>query len=129
MGKVIDLSGKSVLPPQQRDGYCCFRLKDDGAPVERLFLVFRDPSQYLILAYDDMESIGPAPGRDPNSVAVLRFRGTVNREVRIDGGALMYVVDHLWRRQATCLSETPPGWRYRGDNSPFITRISVRELR
>ena len=118
MGNVIDLSGRSVPPPQQRDGYRCFRTKEDGGPVERLFLVFRDPTQYLILAYDDLESIGPARRRDPNAVAVLRFRGTVNREVRIEGWALMYVVDRLWRRQATSLSETPPGWRSRGGNSP-----------
>jgi hypothetical protein len=129
MANVIDFSGRSVPPPQQGDGYRCFRLTDDGKPEERLFLVFRDPSQYLILAYDDMESIGPARGRDPNDVAVLRFRGTVNREVRIEGWALMYVVDHLWRRRAVFLSETPAGWRRRGGNSPFITRISVREFR
>ena len=96
-------------------------------PEPRLFLVFRN-QDYLILHYGDLESIGNPPGVEPNDVVLLRFRGSVPREVRIEGRRLLDAVRYLWREQLTWLKETPAGWDGYADHSAaVITSITVRE--
>ena len=87
MGEVIGVYGGEAaadLPQELNTG----RSKPSTArwPEPRLFLVFRN-HDYLILSYDDLESVGNPPGVEANSVVLLRFRGSVPREVRIRGPA------------------------------------------
>lgn len=129
MADVIDLFGRAMAAQRPRKEYrpCCPAA--DGMPAARLFLVFRN-NDYLVLNYDDLESIGNPPGVPPNDVAMLRFRGSVVREVRIEGKRLLDVVDYLWKRLTTKIEETPNGWIGRMDGSTaVVTRISVREIR
>ena len=129
MADVIDLFGGGAAACQKEKGYRAVRPFFDGEPEGGLFLVFRNDVDYLILSYADLESIGNPPGVDPNAVALLRFRGTVAREVRVEGERLLDLVDHLWHRRAACIKEMPEGWPGPLDGSvTVVTRMSVREI-
>ena len=131
MADVIELFGVGAVARRTEDGgYRAFRLFGNGEPGRGLFLVFRNNVDYLILSYADLESIGNPPGVAPNDVVLLRFRGTVAREVRVEGVRLLHLVDQLWHGRAACIREAPEGWSGPLDGSvPVITRMNVRELR
>ena len=109
------------------DGYRAFGPSTARGQEPRLFLCFRN-NDYLILSYDDLESISNPPGVEATGVVLLRFRGSVPREVRIEGQWLLTAVRHLWRQQVAWLKETPEGWDGPTDGQTVITRMAVREL-
>src|SRR5262249_59021860 len=92
MADVIDLFGRGTVAAEPEGAYRAFRTLAGGEPERGLFLVFRNNVDYLIVSYDDLESIGNPRGVDPNRVVLLRFRGTVAREVRIEGARLLDLV-------------------------------------
>jgi hypothetical protein len=97
-------------------------------PEPRLFLVFRN-RDYLILRFADLESIGNPPGVEPNDLVLLRFHGSVIRDVRIEGRRLLDVVRHLWQQRIAWIKEKPEGWPGPLDGSvAVITRIGVRTV-
>jgi hypothetical protein len=129
MGEVIDFSSRSVLALRPRDGYRAF--EPSGRTEPCLFFVFRDKNSYLILRYAELESIASAPGEDANRVVLLRFHGSVTREVRIEGWRLMDLVRHLRWHRVAWVEEAPEGWDCQGDDGSTVVihRISVREIR
>src|SRR5271166_1802099 len=138
MGEVIGVYGVAAADPPQ-DEYRAFKPSTARWPEPRLFLVFRN-QDYLILSYDDLESIGNPPGVEANSVVLLRFRGSVPREVRIEGQRLLGAVHYLWRQQVAWLQETPEGWdspprRLGGRHHPYrhhrnrtVIHLSTRKV-
>ena len=126
MADVIDFSSRSVVALDNKDEFRSF-----GTERERqwhLFLVFRDPSDYLILRYADLESIAPVTGVSPDRAVMLRFGGSVIRDVRIDGERVLELVRHLRWHQVTFIEETPLKW-LRGQPRTTVTKITVREVR
>ena len=127
MADVIDISGRAMTDHRPKGGYRAFETVD--RPEKHLFLVFRDPNRYLILRYAELESIGSVPGVDSNRAVMLRFAGSVTRDVRIDGRRLLDLVRHLRWHQVAHVTEA--SWdRDNGDDTvASITRITVREVR
>src|SRR4051812_35702430 len=105
MADVIDFSNRNVVAFKARDGYQAY--EPSGERQVHLFLVFRDPDRYLILRYADLESIAPVPGVASNRAVMLRFRGSVTRDVRLDGRRLLELVRHLRWHTVRYLEETP----------------------
>jgi hypothetical protein len=127
MSEVIGVYGVEEAKQPKYEYRAFKRPTANSGPEPRLFLVFRN-QDYLILDYFDLESIGNPPGVDPNDVVLLRFRGSVPREVRIEGRRLLDAVQYLWRERVAWLKETPAGWDgYAVDSVAVITSINVRE--
>jgi hypothetical protein len=116
-----------VLDYRPKRGYRAF--ESASQPEMHLFLVFRDPNQYLILRYAELESIGPVPGVDANRAVMLRFGGSVTRDVRIEGRRLLELVSLLRWHQVACVEESPKGWDNGDDAVVSISRITVREVK
>jgi hypothetical protein len=123
---MLGIYGENVERPEPLDYYRMV-VSARGEVERMLFLVCRN-HDYLILSYEDMESIGNPPGIEPNSVVLLRFRGSVPREVRIEGYRLLDAVRLLWRRELKALQEAPEGWNVTTDGTTtVVTRIAIRE--
>jgi hypothetical protein len=127
MAEVIDFSSRAVMAKRQESGFRAF--EDSGRAEERLFFVFRDQENYLILRYDDLESIGPGPGVEANRAVLLRFGGTVPREVRIEGTRLLDLVSLLRWQRVAFVEESPEGCAGGGDAVASINCISVRNMK
>jgi hypothetical protein len=127
MAQVLDLFGRQVGPAQAKPGYRAFEVSD--RPEADLFLVFSDQNRYLILRYADLESIGSSPGEDCNRVVMLRFHGSVKRDVRIEGRRLMELVDHLRWHKVPWIEETRKRWTPYGDDNVSVSRITVKEIK
>jgi hypothetical protein len=125
MAQVIDMFGRVVAAMQPKPGYTAFEAT--GRPELHLFLVFRDRNSYLILRYADLESIESAPGEDCNRVALLRFRGSIGREVRIEGRRLLDLVNHLQCHRVAWIEETPLACQRPADATVSVNRILVRK--
>ncbi len=127
MGKVIELLGRGAAGVNPKKGYEPFKATE--TPQERLFLVFRDPNQYLILRYGELESISSVPGVESNRAVMLRFSGSAVRDVRIDGRRLLDLVRHLRWHHVSVITETPWKVDNRDDGVVSVSRISVKEVR
>ena len=127
MADVIDFSGRNAAGLKRGKGYQAFELT--SGPGMQLFLVFRDPNRYLILRYAELESIAPVPGIASNRAVMLRFGGSVVRDVRIDGRRLLDLVRHLRWHQVAYIEESPSKWDSRDDSVVSVTRITVKEVR
>jgi hypothetical protein len=127
MGKVIEFLGRGAAGVKPGISYRAFEATD--GPQMHLFLVFRDPNQYLILRYAELESISSVPGADSNRSVMVRFSGSVVRDVRIDGWRLLDLVRHLRWHHVSVVEESPWKWGHRDDSVAIVTRISVREVR
>jgi hypothetical protein len=127
MADVIDFSGRNAAGLKTGKGYQAFAMSD--TPGVHLFLVFRDPNRYLILRYSELESIAPVPGVDSNRAVMLRFGGSVVRDVRIDGRRLLDLVRHLRWHRVAYIEETPSKWDSRDDSVVSVRRITVKEVR
>jgi hypothetical protein len=127
MANVIDFSGRNAAALKPGNSYRAFEATD--GPQMHLFLVFRDPNRYLILRYSELESIAPVPGVDSNRAVMLRFSGSVVRDVRIDGRRLLDLVRHLRWHHVAYVEETPWKWGLRDDSVASVTRIAVKEVR
>jgi hypothetical protein len=97
MADAIDLSDRSVAALQPEAEYRA--LEHYSTPEGCLSFVFRNRNTYLILRYAELKSIEPIPGEDANRVVLLRFCGSVTREVRIDGTRLLDLVRDLRSRR------------------------------
>lgn len=127
MADVIEFSGRSVAAVES-GRYRAFATTD--TPGGNLFLVLRDPNRYLILRYAELESIAPVPGIASNRAVMLRFGGSVVRDVRIDGRRLLDLVRYLRWHQVAYIEETPWKWTdNRDDGVVSVTRITVKEVR
>ena len=127
MADVIEFSGRSTAAVETGKGYRAFATTD--MPGRNLFLVFRDPNRYLILRYTELESIAPVPGIASNRAVMLRFGGSVVRDVRIDGRRLLDLVRYLRWHQVAYIEETPWKWDNRDDGVVSVTHITVKEVR
>jgi hypothetical protein len=126
MAEVIDISGRLVSRAQPKRGYAAFEVSD--RPELHLFIVFGDRNSYLILRYADLESIESAPGQDCNRVVVLRFRGSVTREVRIEGRRLLDMVNYLQCHRVPWIEECQEAKFRTGDDQVRVDRVKVREI-
>lgn len=127
MANVIDFSNRNAATVETGKGYRPF--VTTGGPGMQLFLVFRDPNRYLILRYAELESIAPVPGVASNRAVMLRFGGSVVRDVRIDGRRLLDLVRYLRWHQVAYIEESPSKWDSRDDSVVSVTRITVKEVR
>ncbi len=126
MAEVIDFSSRAVLARQPASRYRAFA--PSGQEAGRLFLISRDPNEYLILRYAELESIGPVRGVDANRAVLLRFGGSVAREVRIDGRRLLDLVSLLRWHRVEVVEEAPDGWDNDRDDVTSVSRITIREM-
>ena len=124
MADVIDFSNRNGAAVETGKGCRAFATTD--TPGVHLFLVFRDPNRYLILRYSELESIAPVPGVDSNRAVMLRFGGSVVRDVRIDGRRLLDLVRHLRWHHVAYIEESPSKWDNRDDSVVSVTRITVK---
>ena len=127
MADVIDFSGRNAAAKERGKGYRAFELT--SGPGMQLFLVYRDPSRYLILRYAELESIAPVPGVESNRAVMLRFGGSTMRDIRLDGRRLLDLVRHLRWHQVAYIEETPWKSDNRDDSVVSVTRITVKEVR
>jgi hypothetical protein len=127
MGEVVDLFGQTLTAERPAGGYQAFSPSSSPEPEPRLFLIFRT-EDYLILSYRDLESIGNPQGVDPNHEVLMRFGGSMPRDVRIEGRRLIDLVDYLWRQRIAWIKETPTsGFPFDGC-TPIVSRIAVRRV-
>jgi hypothetical protein len=93
-----------------------------------LTLIYRDDLTFLTLPYSLLESVEPPPDGWANNALVLRFGGSVVRDVLLEGSNFVLLLPHLLEETISWVKELPAGMVIRNRAVTVIDRISVQKV-
>ncbi len=103
--------------------------RPSNKPEGMICFLMRGRPDFMIFSYANLDTIMPAiTGPEGDPAIVLRFSGTVIRDVRLEGRHLMPVVAYLQQHRLVWLRELPTEHDYYDQKDPAITRIVVTEV-
>jgi hypothetical protein len=142
-GDIAGMDARGIAPPGRTEGE-----SEDGAYPEpdeeyqpharvsnrelpMIAFLMRQKPAFMAFSYGHLETIVLEPGSSPGSALqiIIRFSGTVTREVRIEGRNLLALVRYLQQHRIHWARQAPTDALVRDKKATVITRITVAEVK
>jgi hypothetical protein len=114
--------------PRPGDAYHA-HARPSNKPESMVCFLMRSSPAFMVFSYANLDTIMPVidgPGGVPT--VVIRFTGTVVRDVRLEGRNLMPVVAYLQQHRVHWVRELPTEQDFHDRKAPAVTRITVTEV-